>query len=106
MDMVLDIETIPFKFDEYKSMNPATKKKAGLHDLISQVVCAGVMVDGKKKIFIDKSEQVVLTKLYDCFDIGLNLTKNYASTCIIGYNTIDFDFSMLKVMWSTVQAQV
>lgn len=37
--LVIDIETVPHRLDEYKTLFPNSKKKGGLHSIISEVVC-------------------------------------------------------------------
>lgn len=41
--LIIDIETAPNWYEEYRAAFPKSKKKPGLHAIISQVVCVGIV---------------------------------------------------------------
>ncbi len=94
-EYVLDIETIPSRHKEYKEAFPYSKKKPGIHAIISEVVCVGIMeLISYQTSVLDrrsfKSEQDILAWLYDAFRSRKNDT-------LVSFNGQAFDLPVLSV---------
>jgi DNA polymerase elongation subunit (family B) len=91
--IVIDIETAPDRAGEYARLWPKSKKKQGIHAIISQVVCIGLSVNGEKPEAIDRidyeSEKALL--------LSLSEKLNALKPTIIGYNSKGFDLPILQL---------
>lgn len=92
--LIIDIETAPFKADEHKALFPSTKKKGGLHAIISQVVAIGVSYGGIREVmgyddFPACQEKCLLEWAGKIFSTN--------PTPIVGFNIKNFDLPFLKM---------
>lgn len=91
--IVFDIETVSNRHDEYKEAFPKSKKKAGLHAIISQAVCIG-MHDGiaSSCIAVDEfdTEQAVL----EWFS---GVLREHNNSSLVGFNIKNFDIPFLQL---------
>jgi len=88
----MDIETAPYRTDEYASAFPKSKKKPGLHAIVSQVVAVGLCVDGHPSVIGWSefgSEKAILERLA----IALQQSSNYN---MVGFNIRKFDIPVLR----------
>jgi DNA polymerase elongation subunit (family B) len=91
--LVLDIESAPWMADEYAAIWPKSKKRAGLHAIISQVVCVGLRESGQTSM-IAPPEFTSEKKVLEWVQVVLREHKN---SDIVGYNTKNFDFPFLQI---------
>ena len=57
--IIFDIETIPDRLTEYNQAFPKSKKKAGIHAIISRVVAIGYDLGGCRKVIMGEEEEIV-----------------------------------------------
>ena len=55
--IIFDIETIPDRLTEYNQAFPKSKKKAGIHAIISRVVAIGYDLGGYRKVSYPSPEE-------------------------------------------------
>lgn len=91
--LVIDIESAPWYAQEYATIWPKSKKRAGIHAIISQVVCVGLRENGQTSMIAPpefSSEKKVLEWLQ-------KVLKDHQNSDIVGFNTENFDFPFLQV---------
>lgn len=87
--LIFDIETVPDRFDDYSQAFPKSKKKPGLHAIISRVVAIGYEVDGHRKA-IAGDEPAMMGEFDD-------LLKEHRTSTIVGFNIKNFDIPVLRM---------
>lgn len=107
--IVIDIETTPDRASEYAKLWPKSKKKPGIHAILSQVVCIGIAVNGKKPEAIDRLYYDTERDMFVALAELLEGTKHPWSMppdilpvkCIdptlIGFNIKTFDLPILQL---------
>lgn len=91
--LVIDIETAPWFAKEYAAIWPKSKKKPGIHAIVSQVVCVGLREHGQTSMIAPPefpSEKKVLEWLQ-------GILKEHQNSDIVGFNIKNFDFPFLQV---------
>lgn len=92
--LVLDIETSPNRAVEYKQHFPDSKKKPGLHAIISEVVCIGLSFSGERTVILDRqnhdSEKSLLESLRD-------ILNTHRGERFVTFNGKQFDTQILKI---------
>lgn len=104
--LIIDIETIPHRFNDYHTIFPKSKKKPGLHAIISEVVAIG-LVDGIQPTVISQGlEQAIEGKTDPCglTDTEHNLLtwlasvlKEHKNDPLVGFNIKNFDLPLLQL---------
>ena len=92
--LVFDIETVSNRHDEYKEAFPKSKKKAGLHAIISQVVAIGIQ-DGDDTWCPMAAGGSKENELLEAFAEYLN--KHKKNSTIVGFNIKNFDIPFLQM---------
>lgn len=109
--VVLDIETAPDRAGDYAKLWPKSKKKPGIHAIISQVVCIGLSVNGAKPEAIDRAdfatekdmminlaERLKELKAPYALPSGASvLIPHVVDPTIIGFNIKSFDLPILQL---------
>lgn len=86
--LVFDIETIPYRWDAFKAKHPHTKRKPGLHGLISQIVAIGVHDGISPQVICEDNEE-------DLIRWFRGILHEHKTSCLVGYNVREFDIPML-----------
>ena len=95
--LIIDIETVPHRSAEYHEYFPKSKKKPGLHAIISEVVCVGVVgTDGRACVLSQndsnpQNEHGLLNWLAGI----LKVTGDCPLLC--GFNIKNFDLPLLQL---------
>ena len=87
--IIFDIETVPDRFDDYARAFPKSKKKPGLHAIISRVVAIGYEADGHRGVIMGEEEEILRT--FAC------ILDDHKTASLVGYNIKNFDISVLKL---------
>ncbi len=104
--LIIDIETAPHRFNDYHAAFPKSKKKPGLHAIISEVVAIG-FVDGVQPSVLSRGlEQAIESKTDPC---GLtdsehallswlaSALREHKNDPLVGYNIKNFDIPFLQI---------
>lgn len=91
--LVIDIESVPHRIGEYEESFPNSKKRAGLHAIISEVVCVG-LVNNDEVVILDRqqfdSEKAILESL-------AGVLRAHIDSTIVTFNGKNFDFPFLML---------
>ena len=87
--IIFDIETIPDRLTEYNQAFPKSKKKAGIHAIISRVVAIGYDLGGYQKVIMGEEEKI-LKEFAD-------LLMEHKGCGLVGFNIKNFDIQVLKL---------
>ncbi len=92
-EYVIDIETAPWQYEDYKEQFESSKKKPGLHAIISQVACIGICETATGHASILSltefdSEASILEWFY-------NLVKGRKNDILVSFNGKAFDLPVL-----------
>ncbi len=92
-EIVIDIETAPHKAEEYKANWPASKKKPGLHALISEVCCIGIYeLESNHASVISRSN---MASEEEILSWACKLFRERRNDTIVTYNGKAFDAPIL-----------
>lgn len=91
--LVIDIETAPWQHEEYVKIWPKSKKRPGLHAIVSQVICIGLCDNGQPSV-IDSRQFDSEEKLLSWFG---QVLKSRPNTTLVGFNSKTFDFPFLTL---------
>lgn len=87
--IIFDIETIPDRLTEYNQAFPKSKKKAGIHAIISRVVAIGYDLGGCRKVIMGEEEEI-LKEFAD-------LLNEHRTATLVGFNVKNFDVPLLQL---------
>jgi predicted PolB exonuclease-like 3'-5' exonuclease len=87
--IIFDIETIPDRLTEYNQAFPKSKKKAGIHAIISRVVAVGYDLGGYRKVIMGEEEEI-LGEFAD-------LLNEHRTATLVGFNVKNFDIPLLQL---------
>jgi DNA polymerase elongation subunit (family B) len=91
--LVIDIETVPHRLEEYQTAFPKSKKKPGLHAIISEIVCVGLVDNGQSSIMDRQkfeTEKEILQSLAKAI-------KTHKNSNIVTFNGKNFDFPVIQM---------
>lgn len=94
--LIIDIETVPHRYVEYRESFPKSKKKPGLHAIISEVVAIG-LVDGMQPSVLSQSKQGEFQSEAELLDWVAKALKEHQNDPIIGFNIKNFDLPLLQL---------
>ena len=87
--IIFDIETIPDRLSEYNQAFPKSKKKAGIHAIISRVVAIGYDLGGYQKVIMGEEEEI-LGEFAD-------LLNEHRTATLVGFNIKNFDIPLIRL---------
>ena len=87
--IIFDIETIPDRLTEYNQAFPKSKKKAGIHAIISRVVAIGYDLGGYRKVIMGEEEEI-LGEFAD-------LLNEHRTATLVGFNIKNFDIPLIRL---------
>lgn len=87
--IIFDIETIPDRLTEYNQDFPKSKKKAGIHAIISRVVAVGYGLGDYQKVIMGEEEEI-LKEFAD-------LLNDQRTATLVGFNIKNFDIPLLQL---------
>ena len=87
--IIFDIETVPDRLSEYNQAFPKSKKKAGIHAIISRVVAIGYDLGGYRKVIMGEEEEI-LGEFAD-------LLNEHRTATLVGYNVKNFDIPLIRL---------
>ena len=87
--IIFDIETVPDRLTEYNQAFPKSKKKAGIHAIISRVVAIGYNLGGYQKVIMGEEEKI-LKEFAD-------LLNEHRTATLVGFNVKNFDLPVLSL---------
>lgn len=93
MEYVIDIETAPWNYEDYKEQFENSKKKPGLHAIISQVACIGIHeIDTNHSSVLSLTEFDSEASILEWF---YNLIKARKNDTLVSFNGKAFDLPVL-----------
>jgi len=94
-EYVIDIESAPWNYEDYKEQFESSKKKPGLHAIISQIVCIGIHeIESNHSSVISLSNCDTETAILDAFTIAM---KGRKADTMITFNGKAFDVPVLAI---------
>ena len=87
--IIFDIETIPDRLTEYNQAFPKSKKKGGIHGIISRVVAIGYNLGGYQKVIMGE-EEAILREFAD-------LLNEHRTATLVGFNIKNFDIPLIRL---------
>lgn len=87
--IIFDIETIPDRLTEYNQAFPKSKKKGGIHGIISRVVAIGYNLGGYQKVIMGE-EEAILGEFAD-------LLNEHRMATLVGFNVKNFDIPLIRL---------
>ena len=87
--LVFDIESAADRYEEYRGVFPKSKKKPGIHAIISRVVAIGYDLGGYQKVIMGE-EEAILKEFAD-------LLNEHRTATLVGYNIKNFDIPLLQL---------
>lgn len=91
--LIIDIETAPNWYEEYRAAFPKSKKRPGLHAIISQVVCIGLH-DGIEPSCIGVDEFDTEQAMLEWFS---GILREHKNDPLVGFNIKNFDLPLLQL---------
>ena len=91
--LVIDIETIPNRYEDYQKAFPKSKKKPGLHAIISEIVCIGLVETGKVSV-LDRQQFADERQILQWF---ARVAHEHKNSNIVTFNGKNFDFPVIKM---------
>jgi len=89
--VVFDVETVPDRYDEYRSLFPKSKKKPGIHGFISKIVAIGIIRDGSADCRVAECGSEY--DLLEWFNQEIDVSPKAA---LVGYNIKNFDIPLIR----------
>ena len=87
--IIFDIETISDREEEYRLAFPKSKKRGGIHAIISRVVAIGYQLGGYQNVIMG-DEKEILTEF-------ANLLQDHRGGTLVGFNVKNFDIPVLSL---------
>jgi DNA polymerase elongation subunit (family B) len=96
--LIIDIETVPHRFNDYHAAFPRSKKKPGIHAIISEVVAIGI-VDGQQPSVLSRDCEEVqgFDSEREMLEWVSGVLREHKNDPIIGFNIKNFDLPLLQL---------
>jgi DNA polymerase elongation subunit (family B) len=91
--LIIDIETVPHRSAEYRQSFPKSKKRPGIHAIISQVVCIGIH-DGIDPSCLGVDEFDTEQAMLEWFS---GILREHKNAPLVGFNIKNFDLPLLQI---------